>query len=63
MSLKNRFFKNNGTPHIHMMDFTIIQKNSIKKSFEKIIKKNLTENINIDYASEYMLDQFIEKAK
>ncbi len=56
------FSKIYGTPHSYpgLYDNTT---ESIKGSFEKLIKE-IPENINIDYASEYMLDKsLIEKAK
>ena len=56
------FSKIYGTPHSYpgLYDNTT---ESIKGSFEKLIKE-IPENINIDYASEYILDKsLIEKAK
>ena len=63
MKMKNLgFSKIIGTPHTYpgLYDNT---SDSIKKSYEKL-KKKLPENINIDYASEYMLEKsIIEKAQ
>ena len=56
------FSKIIGTPHTYtgLYDNT---NDSIKKSYEKL-KKKLTENINIGYASEYMLEKsIIERAQ
>ena len=52
------FSKIIGTPHSYpgLYDNT---KESIKISFNKL-KKELPENINVDYASEYMLEKTIQ---
>ena len=56
------FSKIIGTPHTYPGLYNNTS-DSIKKSYEKL-KKKLNENINIDYASEYMLEKsIIEKAR
>ena len=56
------FSKIIGTPHTYPGLYNNTS-DSIKKSYKKL-KINLTENINIDYASEYMLEEgIIEKAR
>ena len=56
------FSKIIGTPHTYPGLYNNTS-DSIKKSYEKL-KKNISEDINIDYASEYMLDNsIVEKAE
>ena len=62
MGEKMGFSKIIGTPHTYPGLYNNTS-DSIKKSYKKL-KKIKTENINIDYASEYMLEEsVIEKAR